>query len=153
MRLVGVISDTHGLLRPEVLAALRGAELILHAGDVGSEAVLWGLEQLAPVTAVRGNADCGTWSEKLPKSAALELEGVAIYLHHGHEPLDLDPASGGFGVVIQGHSHQPRLERAGGVLYLNPGSAGPRRFALPVSVARLTLSGGRAEAELRGLPV
>lgn len=150
---IGVISDTHGLLRPEALAALSGAEMILHAGDVGDEAVLRGLERLGPVTAVRGNTDRGAWAEKLPKRAALELASVAIYLHHGHEPLDLDPAAGGFGVVIQGHSHQPRLERLGGVLYLNPGSAGPRRFTLPLSVARLTLADGRAEAELLELPV
>lgn len=150
---IGVISDTHDLVRPEVVEALRGVELILHAGDVGRAAVLHELEKLAPVRAVRGNTDRGPWAAALPKREALELEGVVIYLHHGHEPLEIDPVAGGFGVVIQGHTHKPRLEHYGGVLYLNPGSAGPRRFTLPVSLAYLTIANGQVEAELLELPV
>lgn len=152
MIVVGVIADTHGLLRPEALAALAGSDRILHAGDVGRPEVLAGLRAVAPVVAVRGNADRGELA-RLPAREGLELGGVALYLHHGHEELDLDPVAGGFDVVVQGHSHRASAERRGGVLYLNPGSAGPRRFRLPVTVARLELEHGRVEAEIVELEV
>lgn len=147
MTRVGVIADTHGLLRPEAVRALEGCERILHAGDVGRPEILAALAELAPVTAVRGNVDRGELA-RLPRTEALELAGVAILMHHGHEELGLDPVAGGFGVVVQGHSHRPELARRDGVLWLNPGSAGPRRFRLPVTLALLRLERGRAEAEL-----
>ncbi len=153
MTRVGVISDTHGLLRPQALEALAGSDLILHAGDVGNEQILEALRRLAPVRAVRGNTDREGWAWHLPGSEALEVEGVSIYLHHGHEALELDPAAGGVQVVVSGHTHQPLVERRGGVLYLNPGSAGPKRFKLPVSLARLVVQEGWAEAEVLELGV
>jgi putative phosphoesterase len=144
---LGVISDTHGLLRPEALAALRGVERILHAGDVGRPEVLSGLAALAPVTAVRGNVDRGAWAEALPLTAQVELEGHWIHALHILEDLDLDPSAAGFAAVISGHSHRPSIARRAGVLYLNPGSAGPRRFELPVTLAllRAGTSGLRAK--------
>lgn len=144
---VGVISDTHGLLRPEAVAALRGSDLIVHAGDVGGAAVLDGLRELAPVAAVRGNNDHGTWADALPATDAVEVGGLWLYVLHDLHELDLDPAAAGFAAVIAGHSHKPRLETKRGVLYMNPGSAGPRRFTLPVAVARLRIAAGRVEAE------
>lgn len=144
---VGVISDTHGLLRPEAVAALRGSDLIVHAGDVGGAAVLDGLRELAPVAAVRGNNDHGPWADALPATDAVEVGGLWLYVLHDLHELDLDPAAAGFAAVIAGHSHKPRLETKRGVLYLNPGSAGPRRFTLPVAVARLHIAAGRVEAE------
>ena len=145
---VGVISDTHGLLRPWALTALKGADLIVHAGDVGAPEVLSGLTTIAPVRAVRGNADTETWAEHLPETAVVEVEGSRFYVLHDLEQLDLDPAVAVFGAVISGHSHRPRIEKRRGVLYLNPGSAGPRRFQLPVSLAWLYVSDGRFRAEL-----
>ena len=143
---VGVVADTHGLLRPELLAAFAGVDLILHAGDVGKEEVLSGLETLAPVVAVRGNVDRGVWAERLPRSVRLELGETNVYVYHGDE--ELGPAAAGCRVVIRGHSHQPELAGRGGVLYLNPGSAGPRRFKLPVTALRLSLEDGAVNAEL-----
>ena len=145
---IGVISDTHGLLRPEALEALRGSGLILHAGDIGGPGIVEALAALAPVTAIRGNVDRGAWAEAYPETATLTLAGVTI--HMVHALLDLDPGVRA-DVVISGHSHRPSAERRDGTLFLNPGSAGPRRFRLPVTVAVLTVREGEAEAEILGL--
>jgi uncharacterized protein len=134
---VGVISDTHGLVRPEALAALAGSELIVHAGDVGGPEVLDALERIAPVRAVRGNNDNGAWASRLPESDFVEVGGHTLYVIHDVKELDLDPASSGVAAVIAGHSHRPRNEVVHGVLFFNPGSAGPRRFSLPISVGRI----------------
>ena len=137
---VGLISDTHGLLRPEALAALRGSVHIVHAGDIGDPAVLEALARIAPVTAVRGNNDTGPWARKLRETEALRIGKTRIFVIHDLAQLDLDPAAAGFDVVVAGHSHRPKEELRDGVLYVNPGSAGPRRFKLPIAVARLELS-------------
>jgi uncharacterized protein len=150
---LGVISDTHGLLRPQALAALAGVERIVHAGDIGERGVLDALARLAPVTAVRGNNDRGPWAAGIPETEVVEIGGVSLYVLHDVHELDLDPRAAGFAAVIAGHSHQPRIEEREGVLYLNPGSAGPRRFRLPVSVARLTIRGGRVSARLLTLEI
>ncbi len=134
---VGVIADTHALVRPEALAALAGAELILHAGDVGAPEVLDALARIAPVRAVRGNNDKGAWAKRLPESLAVDVAGRTIYMIHDVKELDVDPARAGFAAVVAGHSHRPRNEVVDGVLYFNPGSAGPRRFSLPITVGRL----------------
>ena len=136
---IGLISDTHGLLRPQALMALRGSDLIIHAGDVGKPEVLAGLRKLAPVVAVRGNVDTSPWADALPQTAVAEAGAVQLYVLHDVQALDLDPAAAGFQVVVSGHSHQPGKFERDGVLYINPGSAGPRRFQLPVSVARLNM--------------
>jgi putative phosphoesterase len=138
---VGVISDTHGLLRPEALAFLRGSDRILHAGDIGSAQILAQLSAIAPVTAVRGNNDEGAWAQEIPETQRITIGGAAIYLIHDLARLDVDPVASGIRVVVSGHSHRPRAERRGEVLYLNPGSAGPRRFRLPVAVAELLVTG------------
>jgi putative phosphoesterase len=148
---VGVISDTHGLVRPEALAALKGSELIIHAGDVGGPGVLEELGRVAPVVAVRGNNDRGAWAEALPVYEAVEVNGTFVYVLHDLKELDIAPAAAGFRVVVSGHSHKPLIEERRGVLYLNPGSAGPRRFKLPVTVARLKPDGGGASAEIINL--
>ncbi len=148
---VGVISDTHGLLRPEALEALAGSELIIHAGDIGGPEVLEGLGRVAPVVAVRGNNDRGAWADSLPEYEAVEVGGAFVYVLHDLKELDIAPAAAGFRVVVSGHSHKPLAEERRGVLYLNPGSAGPRRFKLPVTVARLKLRGGDADAEIINL--
>jgi hypothetical protein len=137
--MIGVISDTHGLLRPEALEALRGASHILHAGDVGDIGILEALRQIAPVTAIRGNVDTSGPTAQLPATEAIEIDGRLIYLVHSLADLDLKPEAAGIAVVITGHSHKPSVETRNGVLYLNPGSAGPRRFKLPISVAHLYL--------------
>lgn len=152
-RLVGVISDTHGLVRPEALDALRGVELILHAGDVGGPEVLEALGAVAPVVAVRGNNDKGQWAERLPDWEALEVGAVHVYMLHDLKEIDISPSGAGFRVVISGHSHRPSVEERRGVLYLNPGSAGPRRFSLPVSVATLRVAGESVSAQLVELSV
>jgi len=144
---IGVIADTHGLLRPAALKALRGVDLILHAGDAGSAQVLDVLGALAPLQAIRGNVDRGPWALRLPSNRVVYAGPLLIYMLHDLGELDLDPAAAGFGAVIYGHSHQPTLERRGGVMYLNPGSAGPRRFNYPISLARLRLTGGALLAE------
>ncbi len=146
--ILGVISDTHGLLRPEALEALRGSDRILHAGDVGAPEILEALAQIAPVTAVRGNVDTGPWAHSLPATEVVEADGVSIYILHDLGQLDLKPEAAGFRVVVYGHSHQPKIAEKNGVLYFNPGSAGPRRFHLPVSVGRLMISAGEVQAEL-----
>jgi putative phosphoesterase len=150
---IGVISDTHGLLRPQALAALEGVELIIHAGDIGDRRILRKLERLAPVYAVRGNIDRGDWAAKLPLTRVVEVGGVHLYVLHELFCLDLDPAAAGLAAVIFGHSHHPHMERKNGVLYLNPGSAGPRRFTLPVTLALLTVQGFSLHAELIKLKV
>ena len=140
---IGVISDTHGLLRPQALAALGRSAHILHAGDVGTPEILAELGAIAPVTAVRGNVDSGAWAMALPETEVVEFSGVSIYMLHDRKHLDLNPRAAGFAAVISGHTHQPKSEIVDGVLYLNPGSAGPRRFRLPTTVAILTLDHGR----------
>jgi putative phosphoesterase len=145
---LGVISDTHGLVRPEALAALAGVERIVHAGDIGSREVLEALERVAPVTAVRGNNDRGGWARDIPETEVVEVGGVSLYLLHDLHDLDLEPRAAGFAAVISGHSHQPKVGARDGVLYLNPGSAGPRRFRLPISLAKLTVAKTRVSAEL-----
>ena len=147
MKMIGVISDTHGLLRPEAVQALKGSDLIIHAGDVGDPGILDKLRAIAPVIAVRGNIDTGDWAISLPEYEVVEREGVSIYVLHDVNELNLDPAAAGFGAVISGHSHKPAIRQQGGVLYLNPGSAGPRRFKLPVSVAHLHIKDGKVTAE------
>jgi hypothetical protein len=147
-QIVGVIADTHGLVRPEALAALAGVHRILHAGDVGSRAVLDALSALAPVTAVRGNNDFGPWAEALADTLDVDLGGARVHVLHDLKLLALDPGSAGFRAVIAGHSHRPALSVRGGVLFLNPGSAGPRRFNLPLGVARLHLGAFELRAEL-----
>lgn len=146
--LIGVLSDTHGLLRPEVLPALAGVEHILHAGDVGDPAILERLREIAPVTAIRGNVDVAGACSLLPATEAVELGGVLVYMLHSLADLDLNPRAAEMGVVVFGHSHQPSVEMRDGVLYLNPGSCGPRRFRLPVTVALLTVEAGVAKAEI-----
>ena len=143
---IGVISDTHGLLRKEALDALQGSEQIIHAGDVGDAAILDALRAVAPLTAVRGNVD-GHLATTLPKTAILRAGEIAIYVHHGDNRRNMEPPPG-TDVVISGHTHAPRLDEVDGVLYLNPGSAGPRRFHLPVTVAILTVEGGRPSARI-----
>ena len=145
---IGLISDTHGLLRPEALAALRGSDFIIHAGDVGDPAVLDALARLAPVTAVRGNVDRGAWAEALPLSTVLTCGGASIYVIHNIAELDLDPAAAGFQAVVYGHSHQPRRYDKDGVVYINPGSAGPRRFSLPIAAGRIVLQPAGLSVEL-----
>jgi putative phosphoesterase len=148
MPTIGVISDTHGLLRPEALTALAGADLILHAGDIGAPEILSQLAALAPLVAVRGNNDRGPWATAIPERAEARLGGVRLYVLHDLHELDLDPAAAGYDAVVAGHSHRPACERRGEVLYFNPGSAGPRRFRLPVSIGRLYIEG--ASKEIRG---
>jgi putative phosphoesterase len=149
--LIGVISDTHGLLRPQAVTALAGSDQIIHAGDIGDPSILKTLAEIAPLTAVRGNVDKAPWARSLPAIDVLETEGVSIYVLHDLQGLDLKPEAAGYAAVVYGHSHIPRQEIKNGVLYFNPGSAGPRRFKLPVSVGRLFLSNGRLRGELREL--
>ena len=153
MTTIGVISDTHGLLRPVAIEALQGVDRILHAGDVGDPDILQELEKIAPVTAVRGNVDSGAWAHKLPLSDVIEIERVSIYVLHILEKLDLKSEAAGFRVVVYGHSHVPKIEEKSGVLYFNPGSAGPRRFKSPVTVGRLMVDGKKAQAEIIKLAV
>ncbi len=150
---LGVISDTHGLMRPEALAALAGVEMIVHAGDIGSPDVLEALRAIAPVVAVRGNNDTGDWAHVLPATEVVEVGRVLLYVLHDVHDLDLDPVAAGFQAVISGHSHRPAVVRRHGVLFLNPGSAGPRRFTLPVSLAHLSIQGEALEAELIDLGI
>ena len=142
---MGVISDTHGLLRPEACAALAGCDLIVHAGDIGSPEVLAALERIAPTRAVRGNNDRERWANAIPYTDTLTVAGKRLYLLHDIAELDIDPARDGYSAVICGHSHKPRAETKDGVLYLNPGSAGPRRFSLPIVLARLTVTPAAVE--------
>jgi putative phosphoesterase len=146
--IIGVISDTHGLLRPEALAALRGSDHIIHAGDIGDPKILHELAEIAPVTAVRGNVDRGAWAKKIPATDVLEADGASIYVLHILQELDLKPEAAGFAVVVSGHSHVSKQEMRNGVLYFNPGSAGPRRFRLPVSVGRLVVKDGKVSGKI-----
>jgi len=150
---IGLISDTHGLLRREALKALRGSELIIHAGDVGKPEILEELRKIAPVVAVRGNVDTEPWARALPETAVAEAGSVLIYILHDVNALDLNPATVGFHIVVSGHSHKPGKMERDGVLYINPGSAGPRRFQLPVTVARLNLARIPYEVEFLELEV
>jgi uncharacterized protein len=137
---IGLISDTHGLLRPQALRALEGSDLIIHAGDVGDPEILEELKTLAPVFAVRGNVDTEPWALALPETEVIEMDTATIYVLHDVHALDLDPVAAGFHIIVSGHSHKPARTEHAGVLFLNPGSAGPRRFDLPVTVARLEVS-------------
>jgi putative phosphoesterase len=150
---LGVISDTHGLLRPEAVEALRGSDRILHAGDIGAPEILEALVKIAPVTAVRGNVDTGAWARSLAETEVVEAGGVSVYILHNLGQLDLKPEAAGFRVVIFGHSHHPKIDEKNGVLYFNPGSAGPRRFHLPVSVGRLMIGAGKVRAQLVELEI
>jgi uncharacterized protein len=145
---VGVISDTHGLLRPEALAALRGSDYIIHAGDIGDPEILHKLAEIAPVTAVRGNVDRAAWARKIAATNVLEVGGISIYVLHSLQELDLKPEAAGFAAVISGHSHVPNQETKNGVLYFNPGGAGPRRFRLPVSLRKLVVENGVVRGEI-----
>jgi uncharacterized protein len=151
--IVGVISDTHGLLRAEAIEALGGVDHILHAGDIGAPEVLAALVRIAPVTAIRGNVDIEPWARGLPETEVVELGGATIYMLHDLGRLDLKPEAAGIDVVVYGHSHQPKMEERNGVLYFNPGSAGPRRFKLPVSVGKLRVEKGKIKGELRELEI
>ena len=139
MKRIGLISDTHGLLRKEAVEALGGSEMVIHAGDVGKPEILEELRKIAPVVAVRGNVDTEPWAKELPETAVVEAGAAMIYVLHDVNALDLDPAASGFQIVVSGHSHKPGKTERDGLLYINPGSAGPRRFQLPVTVARLNL--------------
>jgi uncharacterized protein len=148
---VGLISDTHGLMRPEALAALAGVTHIVHAGDIGSEEVLVQLGKVAPVTAVRGNNDKAAWAKGISETEVLQIQGRIIYVLHDLAELDLDPAASGFAAVISGHSHKPLVTTKADVLYVNPGSAGPRRFKLPITVGMLELDGDKVRATIHDL--
>ncbi len=145
---IGVISDTHGLLRPEAVAALEGCDRIIHAGDIGKQEVLDALRELAPLDAIRGNVDSGDWAAAIPERLDLQLGGLRIHVLHDLKELALNPAAAGIAVVIAGHSHQPKIEEIDGVLYLNPGSAGRRRFTLPISLALLDIEDGQPRPQL-----
>lgn len=151
--MIGLISDTHGLLRPEALEAMRGSEAIIHAGDVGDAGILDALRAIAPVTAVRGNVDRGDLARALPATAVLQVGGISIYVLHDLADLDLDPGAAGMRVVVSGHTHAPLIRESRGVLYVNPGSAGPRRFRLPIAIAKLDLEGGAPAARIVGLAI
>ncbi|WP_313473317.1 metallophosphoesterase family protein [Stutzerimonas kunmingensis] len=148
---IALISDTHGLLRPEALAALQGCAQIIHAGDIGKPQVLDGLRAIAPLEAIRGNIDIADWALELPERLDLRIGGLSLHVLHDLKQLDIDPLAAGIDVVIAGHSHKPKVERRDGVLYINPGSAGPRRFTLPISLALLELNDGDAQVELISL--
>jgi uncharacterized protein len=150
---IGIISDTHGLIRPEAVKALAGVDMIVHAGDIGKPEILEDLRLIAPVVAVRGNNDTDDWAHALPETEVVEVGRIVLYVLHDIHALDLDPVAAGFDAVISGHSHQPAMARRGGVLFLNPGSAGPRRFKLPVSLAHLSIRGDALDAQLIDLPV
>ncbi|OGR17259.1 MAG: YfcE family phosphodiesterase [Desulfobacterales bacterium GWB2_56_26] len=145
---IGIIADTHGLMRPEALKALQGSELIIHAGDIGNPQIMEELRTIAPIVAVRGNIDKEQWAQALPERESIEWAGISLYVIHDIKELDLDPAAAGFAAVISGHSHRPSIRHRSGVLLINPGSAGPRRFTLPVSVALIEVQNGAIEARL-----
>ena len=145
---IGVISDTHGLLRPEAVAALAGVDHIVHAGDIGSPDVIVNLRKIAPLTAIRGNVDTGEWASSFRDEEVVDLAGRTVYVIHNLGDLGRDPAAEGISIVVSGHSHKPAVETRDGVLYLNPGSAGPRRFTLPIALATLTLEGDSVEPQI-----
>jgi uncharacterized protein len=148
---IGVISDTHGLLRPEALDELASSDRIIHAGDIGKPEILDRLKQIAPVTAVRGNVDTEPWGRRIPRTEVLEVGGLSIYVLHILDQIDLKPQAAGFAAVIYGHSHVPKQEMKNGVLYFNPGSAGPRRFKLPVTIGKLYVEGSGLRGEIISL--
>jgi hypothetical protein len=150
---IGLISDTHGLLRPQAVAALQGSDAILHAGDIGDPAIIERLAEIAPVTAVRGNNDMGDWARHIPETAEVKIAGTTIHMLHDLALLDIDPARKGVRVIVTGHSHRPKSQRENGVLYINPGSAGPRRFTLPISLGKLHLRDGEIKDELITLSI
>jgi putative phosphoesterase len=145
---IGLVSDTHGLLRPEVAAFLRGSDHIVHAGDICDREIITALEALAPVTAVRGNNDRGAWAAALRESELVAFGDVRVYAIHDLAQIDIDPGAAGARVVVSGHSHRPLIEQRDGVLYVNPGSAGPRRFSLPISAGELLIDGARVSARI-----
>ena len=151
--IVGVLSDTHGLMRPEVINVLKGSSLIIHAGDIGKPSILEELHAIAPVIAVRGNMDDDSWARRLPKTREVEIGNVVLYVLHDINKLNLNPAKENVSAVIYGHSHSPFKEERNGVLYVNPGSAGPRRFTLPVSVALIFIRGTSIDVQLVTLNV
>ena len=143
-----MISDTHGLLRPEAVAALKGVEHIIHAGDIGAPEIIPALEKVAPVTAIRGNVDHQPWAQQFPETEVVELAGLHFYVIHDVNALDLNPRAAGFAAVISGHSHHPKEEMKDGILYFNPGSAGPRRFRLPVTVGKLEIIDAKIQGSI-----
>jgi len=145
---VGLISDTHGLLRPQAVAALQGSDFIVHGGDIGDAGILEALSAIAPLTVVRGNNDREPWAEAIAETEFLKVDGVRVYAIHDLSQIDIDPAAAGVRVVISGHSHKPKVEERGGVLYINPGSAGPRRFKLPIAVGELIVNGDSVTARI-----
>ncbi|HEV2963917.1 MAG TPA: metallophosphoesterase family protein [Candidatus Angelobacter sp.] len=151
--IIGVISDTHGLLRPQAMEALHGSEHIIHAGDIGAADIIPSLREIAPVTAVRGNVDHEPWTRQYRETEAVELAGTHLYVIHIVQALDLNPSAAGFAAVISGHSHQPSQKVKDGVLYFNPGSAGPRRFKLPITVGRLEIVDGKLTSEIIELKI
>lgn len=145
---IGLVSDTHGLLRPQALAFLKGSDAIVHGGDIGNPGILDALRELAPLTVVRGNNDREAWAAGIAETELVEFGGVHLYAIHDLSQLDIEPAAAGVRVVVSGHSHKPKIEEKGGVLYVNPGSAGPRRFKLPIAVAELLIDGGAVTARI-----
>jgi uncharacterized protein len=150
---IGVISDTHGLVRPEALSALRGSDLLLHAGDIGKPDVLQDLESIGSLVAIRGNIDRGMWASHLPDETVVEVKGTRLYLIHNINDFKRDARREGYGIVVSGHSHRPSIQQRDGVLFLNPGSAGPRRFKLPVAVAKIRIDGTKVRSEVIELAV
>jgi hypothetical protein len=153
MTIIGIISDTHNLLRLEAVNALEGSEIIIHAGDIGSPDIIDRLKKIAPVYAVRGNIDKSPWGDTLPSIDVIEISGKVLYVLHDIHEINLDPVAAGFDAVISGHSHKPKIENRKGLFFINPGSAGPRRFSLPVTVASLQIVGGNISCELVELSV
>jgi uncharacterized protein len=145
---LGIISDTHGLLRPEAAAFLQGCDRILHGGDIGGAELLTQLTTIAPTMAVRGNNDTGAWAEVIPETQSFEFGGIHVYAIHDLSRLDIDPSESGIQVVVSGHSHKPLIENRDGILFINPGSAGPRRFKLPISIAEILVEGGVISSRL-----
>jgi putative phosphoesterase len=152
-QVIGLISDTHGLVRPQALAALKGVDLIIHAGDIGKRDVLKALKTIAPLVAIKGNIDKDRWAKSLPETKALKINDAQLYVIHNVKELEFDPAARGFKVVISGHSHKPSITTRDGVLFVNPGSAGPRRFKLPVALGKLRVDGREVTAELFELAI
>jgi putative phosphoesterase len=150
---LGIISDTHGLLRPEAAAFLSGCDRILHAGDIGNAEVLAQLTAIAPTTAVRGNNDKGAWADDIPATELFEFSGIYVYAIHDLAELDIDPCAAGIQIVVSGHSHKPQIEKRDGVVFINPGSAGPRRFQLPIAVAELFVKNGAISSHIVELEV
>jgi len=153
VKVVGLISDTHGLVRPQALDALRGVDLVIHAGDIGKPEVVEALMRIAPITVIKGNNDRGAWAKKLPDTTILSVGGVRLFLIHDVHDLDFDPFERGIAAVISGHSHKPSIIKRDGVLFVNPGSAGPRRFKLPVVVGKLRIADGKLKAVIIELDI